>query len=786
MNPFPPEPVDRDPRWTRPAFTGRILRLLMFPLMTLVVGHLVLFNIEQAQEALRSILDEGWPSLRLGWYAGSHFIWSLSVWYTARLLLSKRWAPAGAAWTDPIGRCVSAHWAHGWVTWLPRAMAFSSTVPSVWVMVRSKEYAAAGVLMLGTMTLLIGLVFRRRVLMRFMPGPDGPMQAYNARRQEQWDRFDSISPGGWLLLVGMGILPWLIVLSGLVGGQRDLTWVARHIGTPGLVLLALASYNVVGSMALVYAPMTRGWGSWALLPALFWLGFSAFNENHQVAKRLDIPVPQVAPVAPEADLAAWLAQRRSQGREHAPIYLVALSGGASRAAYWGAYTLAWLDDLQRAQGRAFLADVYAISGVSGGSLGASTLVAAMASSRELALHADFPAGTQSPPLADWMSDVLTLDHLSPLVQSLLYVDLMARLSPWPLPALDRSYALERTWEQDVEQAMAQRRGGVRVALTNWFALPMESLYESDTTRCATPGHREGPSCVARLPRLILNATSAVTGEPVLQTTLNLQHPLSVHMRDPSLDLRHLTLSEAIHNSARFPYLSPAGQVRSADDAHGVDYWVDGGYFENSGTWALQVLLQRWAQAAPWRQDPQAWRELLSRIRVIVFSNEPVKADGASWLPPDGVSNVGLPHAYEPQSSWMIEFTAPALGLYATRTARAQSETYRLAQMLTLWRTEAGLSVEPVVYQLRMPLTAAKTPSMNWFINRRSSCVLRSYVQGQDLCPQVGAPAMPSDWSTASGYLRYRAELTRLMAELRAQPVAPGLPPPPAPASQPTP
>ncbi|MDE2594074.1 MAG: hypothetical protein KGL57_07520 [Burkholderiales bacterium] len=763
------------PTWTRLAFLGRILRVLVFPLATVLLGHVVLFNVEQAQEALQAIMDEPGFSAGLMWFACAHFLWSLSAWYTARLLLCKRWVSCGASWSDPIGQCVSASWARAWVTWLPRGLAVVSAVPSAAVLFSRGQWRPAWALTVGALVLLVGLAFRRRIWMR-MRG--GRALAYIAQAGEQWERFDRISASGWLVLVGLSILPWLLALFGGLGGQAQLSLMARHIGTPGLVLLGLASYNVVGTLLLVYGPMTRGWGSWAWVPVLFWLVFSAFNENHLIGKRLDVDPPTSAAVAPDADLSRWLAQRRAEGRQNDPIYLVALSGGASRAAYWGAYTLAWLDDQQRARQGAFLSDVYALSGVSGGSLGASTLVAALASAREATLR-DANAGPTSPFLADWMSDVLTLDHLSPVVQSLLYLDLMGRLSPVPLLKLDRSHALERTWEHDTLDAASARQGAQGIHATNWFRRPMEALYDADTDACRShQGDGQGAPCLSLLPRLILNATSAETGEPVLQTALALRDPMALHVRDAAFGLQHMSLSEAVHNSARFPYLSPAGQVRSADGDHGVDYWVDGGYFENSGAWALQVLLLRWAQSPQWHAQPHAWDEFLSHVRVIVFSNDPVTADSPSWLPPDGVSDVNSQRQFPKRSTWMMEVVAPALGLYATRTARGQAETYRLAHLLAQMRAQAGLPTEPAVYQLRMPLTSAETPSMNWFINRRSSCVLRSYVLDADQCPAVGVPPMPPDWRAASGYQRYRAELTRLMAELRAQPAGPGLPPRP--------
>lgn len=780
--------TERAPIWTPWVFMARTFKVLAFPIMTVLIGHLVLFNVEQAQEAMQAALDDGPISPAAWWFAAGYFVWSLSVWYTSRLLLCVRWVAPDAPWSDPIGLCVSSTFARRWVMWLPRVLAMVSSLPTVWVMWIRGQYWAALLWTAASAVLLLGLVFRRAVVRKLQPDLSSKDEGYTQRAQEQWARFDVIGVSSWCVLILLAAAPWLMVLSGWFGGQRPLTEVARLIGTPGLVLLGLASYNIVGSMALVYGPMRRGWGSWAVLPVLMLIGMSGFNDNHHIGKRGEITAPQIPPLSIPHDLNRWLAQRHEDGRDEAPIYLVAISGGASRSAYWGAYTLAWLDDMQRQQGRDFLANVYAMSGVSGGSLGAAALVSFMADARaRTQLDSEYR-------LADQVGVMLTQDYMAPAAQALLYVDLIGQLSPRPLPGLDRSHALERSWEDDFDQTRQSGQSPSVHGGVNWFKEPIENLYLPGSEHCVSttisrPAQR---SCVGLLPRLILNAASAQTGSPVLQTALDLQHPLARHMRDARLGLDHMTLSEAVHNSARFPFLSPAGTVRSKDGTHAVDHWVDGGYFENSGTWALQVLLQRWAQLPQWEHNPQGWRDLLSRVRVIVLTNDPVRADSASWLPPDGVSVVGVSDASATPSSWMMEFIAPAKGLFAARTARAQSETFRLAQMLAQWRSQAKLPVEPVIYQLKMPQTSAETPSMNWFINRRSSCVLRSYVEGRDVCPQAGVSAMPTGWDQASGYQRYRAELTRLRLQLgpeRAVPppaVAPAPPLQPLPALRPIP
>src|SRR5262249_36517188 len=53
-------------------------------------------------------------------------------------------------------------------------------------------------------------------------------------------------------------------------------------------------------------------------------------------------------------------------------------------------------------------------------------------------------------------------------------------------------------------------------------------------------------------------------------------------------LDDVQLSTAAHNSARFPFISPAGSIRNRDHII-VDRIVDGGYFENYGALSAKEL-----------------------------------------------------------------------------------------------------------------------------------------------------------------------------------------------------
>ncbi|HEY1392328.1 MAG TPA: hypothetical protein VFV25_03090, partial [Methylibium sp.] len=429
------------------------------------------------------------------------------------------------------------------------------------------------------------------------------------------------------------------------------------------------------------------------------------------------------------------------------------------AAYWGAYTLGWLEDEARGAGRPFAADIYAISGVSGGSLGAAAFVAALAS-EQAALQQG--GGHRAASLAGWMGELLGRDDLSPVVGMALFPDLVARLSPVAIRRFDRSQALELTWEQDTRRLA---RAAVGVDTPPWFACPLEALHDAPET---CPGAKPAATPV---PHLILNSASARSGRPALQASLDLQHPSAIGGRNPVFALDGLTLSGAVHNSARFPYLSPAGRVLGHNGAS-VDYWVDGGYFENSGVWALQALLHEMSKAEGFDAGVRA------RLRFIVFSNDPVHADSGSWLPqppappPSGALAKPVPPrtlgggvASQDRPILLAELFAPPEGLFTARAARADAEVLRLAALL---RDDWQIEPTAVIRQLQLPATYGRAPSMNWFINHRSTCVMRSMVLARDECGAKlgGAPApLPAQIASAPAYLRYRLQRDALHAEV---------------------
>src|SRR5581483_10943197 len=121
--------------------------------------------------------------------------------------------------------------------------------------------------------------------------------------------------------------------------------------------------------------------------------------------------------------------------------------------------------------------VFAISGVSGGSVGASVFAALLAD------------GTQND-FAKRAEEMLGRDFLSPAVAAMLYPDFLQRLWPWPYPFLDRGHWLEESWEQAGKTSIGNDR----------FRAPFFDLWT--TNRAYVPAFF---STVRRLNRAIVSS-----------------------------------------------------------------------------------------------------------------------------------------------------------------------------------------------------------------------------------------------------------------------------------------
>lgn len=435
------------------------------------------------------------------------------------------------------------------------------------------------------------LLYFRRELIPVLRGDEFDLKAL---REEEQDALAAGFPEGPLprrIWIGFGLGAAASALAFVIVNLRAVP-VARFLGPLNVLGITVANAVFMGSVAAFVGRKYR-------IPVVpMALAFAAivsnWNDNHAIRRLSATNPPQEhARLAIAARLEQWLAQQAKSGPvqlNHTqtdapiPLYLVAASGGGLRAAYWTASSLARLQD----EDSTFASHIFAISGVSGGSVGA-TVFAALMHDQSRTNMSDTPphvrnCGQQLPKVSPldtlavatlamsptsmtacaklFMSD----DFLAPVLAKFVTADFTQWFVPFPSPVSDRAEALEESWEQSYQAVTGTMTMG------NSYDALMDSIEVKNG-----------------VPALLLNTTHVESGRryitaPFTDPDVFADAPY-VHI---ALDNQPMRLSTAAHNSARFSYVSPAGRIeRGNGNSYGS--LVDGGYFENSGLATLNEL-----------------------------------------------------------------------------------------------------------------------------------------------------------------------------------------------------
>jgi hypothetical protein len=380
---------------------------------------------------------------------------------------------------------------------------------------------------------------------------------------------------------------------------------------------------------------------------------------------------------------AEAAYKQAGGNGPVPMVIVATAGGGIRAAYWTATVLERLaGDFERGGGsmRPYL---FAISGVSGGSVGAAAFEAALTQRDEKHCKPDKPgdtAGKRGDKTCPLATDFLEEDFLAPALASLVFRDAPSSFLP-DLGQGDRGTALESGFEQASNDLLAR-------PFLSFFRLKNDSPLDQE------PGPWWRPI-------LLLNATHEETGNRIIAGHVLIERNVFVDSLDALQMLgQDVRASTAAHNSARFTYVSPAGDLGS--NAGSV---IDGGYFENFGALSAMELAHAATAALNDPSKPPKVKlivlmissdpdlnknHMLVRINqsenkhpgkclVSIAEREPVSGDKASA----GQTSARLPNYFsvDPsgvENALVNEFLAPFQGLEKVREAHGNWAAAELA------------------------------------------------------------------------------------------------------------
>lgn len=413
---------------------------------------------------------------------------------------------------------------------------------------------------------------------------------------------------------------------------------APLMGSAAILLFAATGWIAGGSLLDLVGMKLRI----PVISGLFILSiiFSAWNDNHAVRTLPITPVKWENRLTVDQALKVWLdhqKQRPSPSGSY-PLFLVAAEGGGIRAAYWTASVLGQITFTVPS----FPDHLFAISGVSGGSLGAAVFLAQLAGARATAdgFYCD-GTGQRFLETRDFRKDtrkILGEDFLSPVVGAMLYPDLFQRVCPWPVRSFDRAQAMEVSWERAWNRNMGSDR----------FSEPFDDLWRDLSKKW--------------LPALFLNSTWVETGKRLIVSNLKLLPEDFNDVEDANrfYTQESLPLSAAVHLSARFTYISPAGTLKKDGKIYGRA--VDGGYFENSGETTVLEILQAIGNLADTDKD-KTWKKV--RPVVIHISNQPVDPRHSST----GLDNNLKDTANRP-GLFLNESLSPVMTMLNARNARA--------------------------------------------------------------------------------------------------------------------
>lgn len=698
-----------------------ILRNVTPPMALLAMGLFAFVLSDQGQDVVRTLyVDANWIHILLFYVFLA--LWSVQSWWTARCMLNY-----SAIFYVDHARSLRMQ------AWVPRILGASVFVITgaafllSYLSSRNGSWLAAFIVGVNLVisVILIYVFYLRRRRRRNLTPMSVTANYYGISAMEllrtHW-RFDILG------IIAFFSLLWLFVFFNVS--------LARFMGPPAVFVSAFALWS---SFFNIFSYVGRRWHI-PIYAVLIGGGllYSGWNNNHAVR----LVEPEEAVVFADdsvRDLDAYYAEwaRVHAHRPDQPLILVAAEGGGIRAGYWTASLLAAMEERARARdGRADLRlhrRIFALSGVSGGSIGVATYTALLYESQKTDSAGSYAFLKHS-------REFLGEDFLSPVTAMLLFPDLIQRLLPVRFEFFDRSRALEQSWEK----SFADR------ADSDAFARPMSAMWR-----------RPDGGLDARLPALFLNATHVESGRRVVLSPVQFGRAPRDRTSETESDaycsdrtrfneaidalcefsyrrqIDRMRLSTAAGLSARFPIVTPGGRFYRDPD-HFARYFaevpgaksnlwghiVDGGYFENSGAaTALDVgraLKDPGAARAAGRAVPRS-------IVVLVIRNSLGSRGEAELVVQNG-------------KRWLYELGQPIDALTNTRSARTP---YSVDQL----RREFPGSVFEV--DLRLDLNQAP---LGWILSSQARAAIDKRVNRLVGCLPARTPADREDARIMAGFL----------------------------------
>ncbi len=386
-----------------------------------------------------------------------------------------------------------------------------------------------------------------------------------------------------------------VILSPVLISLAFVAWpigLARAVTPLGVICLFFAVLILTTSALSVLSERTNFPIISTTVVVAFVFALLGWNDNHKI-RLVDAGSKNQGGAENDAgrQFSAWLAARQDKDLyETYPIYIVTAEGGGIYSAFRTATFLSNIED----QCPRFSHHVFAISSVSGGSIGAAIFSGLVEKTKrpEARFSPAKGCGNKIPGAegfyyADAAEEILKEDFLSPVLSYFLFPDFLQRFIFFRVPSFDRARALETAFEEAwTTQLKSYKEDFPKVWAGggNPLSEPFLSLWDpAGDTPALLINTTEIGSGKARVISPFFFETDQLIARPVLE-------------KDGGTGaLQDVRLSTAGVLSARFPWVTPAGWLDGSFRKNGQNWdrihLVDGGYFDNSGVTAALALIE---------------------------------------------------------------------------------------------------------------------------------------------------------------------------------------------------
>lgn len=636
-----------------------------FPILTLAgAPGAILAWMAQGQDLLRAGIDiNGGSHWAILWIFISVVALAFQAWFWARVIIEEefKYIPN---WRSNV-----------YLVWAPRLLGL---IPYVLMVIALMRLAQSGVsTWLAILLAAAGAGFLIFLWFRL------PLTRALEHAEQTYERAGKTGMAS-VIKVSLGRLRQIVLAGGLLYAIVAILVTAFWPVGPAVFFGPVAI--VFAACALIIPVFTtlmlvvgRYHVSVALLLFLLVVVVSLLPDNHNIRLTRAEPVRTNL----KEHLERWKAQAQPAANGKIPMIFVASAGGASRAGYW---TSAVMSQLEVDTGGKFSSHVFAVSSISGGSLGVAGFLA------------NLKDGMTSGGLRRSVSDFVGRDYLSPAVAGMLFTDLVQRFIPFPIFP-DRAEALEKGWE------------------LGW-------QYQCKVAGCGSPELFQKDflglwdAAPRWLPVWMIGGTIQQDGRPVLTSNVNFGDAIDA-WDFHSLAKHDVRLSTAISNGARFPLVSPSGTIHKPDmpEKPSFIHIVDGGYFDAAGGETVRQLAQAMFQSeelAGMLKDVEPIFLLISNDGINPAFADRGELEAGMPVPPYGCRGKavrsGCPGGAG-LSRFAPDLTGPIQGLYRGRDAHGE----RLKAILFSAPPQMKDAAQPSRV-LTLDLCSAHVP-MNWALSK---------------------------------------------------------------------